>query len=157
MKKWILAVFSLLMVVIVSSCKKDDLDPISGFNSKLDINVIAMEGLSGLAEVRGVLSREYILTTDTSTDPVTDFYVDTFAINGNGHSQNFHFNTPSNATKCNVQVKILISDEIKATSAKIGAIIYSRDKSALLSDENVTLSGTNTSTFNSKIYAVDLK
>ncbi|GEM_PF-6422130 len=155
MKKWILAALSVLIVVIVSSCKKDELVNSDGYKYHIEINSITLHELTEATPVKGSFQRKYKIKTDTSVVPITRIYTNAFDITLNGQTQDFYFNNPEGAISCEFDVKVEILEGGAAGNATISSLTVSEDKSVIFKEENITLIGRNTDFFNTPVYNIE--
>lgn len=133
------------------ACGKKELDPITGYNSEIQINSIDLSNVSlGTTGVMGYLKREYLIATDTT--PVTEKYIDSFEVVSNGHNQQFHFNTSSKAIKCDMQVTIKVLGGT-ASSVTASSFFYYKDKATAFAATPLGFSGSGSS-FSSAIHTV---
>lgn len=137
--------------LVLASCNDKDIEPVTGYNSKIEINNITLTGIGMGASVTGYLSREYIIATDTT--PLTQHYTDSFEVEGNGYNQTFHFNTPSKATTCNMQVKFKVWGST-ASTVSVASFYYYKDESTVFAKTPLEISGEGRD-FHSDILTVD--
>jgi len=140
----------LLACIAGISCNKKDIEPITGYDSRININGIRFNGIGIADGITGYLTREYLVSTDST--PVNEKYVDSFNITSNGYNQEFHFNTPSKAIKCNLQLRLRIYNG-SATSATVSELVYYKDKEIIFAETPLEMSGT-TDFFSSETHIV---
>lgn len=113
MKRVLLTIVPLATAALLSSCFKNDIEPVSGKNSSIEVKDIAFHGLAaaGFPELQGVAQFDfYVQNVDTPGAPLDHVsYRDTFDIlDATGLNQHYDFDTPEKTKtfKFNMLLKI---------------------------------------------------
>lgn len=118
----------------ILSCKKDDLPPVDGYNSKITFdNITFYNPPSVVDSIVGTVDFLFAIdTTDADLDTVA--FTEHFTIPTSPYDQEYHFNTPAKTKTANFRVTIEIYDNVNhatADSVNIASFSYKRDGTTL--------------------------
>lgn len=136
MKKTLLTWVPLVALTAFTSCFKNKSEPVSGKNSSLKIEGMALNNLVGQGNVnlRGIAKFEFrVQNVDTPGAPLdTVSFADTFLLaDPRGFDQNYDFDTPDKTKTFVFNLRILV-DQGNAQSATLKGITYKRNGTTYL-------------------------
>jgi hypothetical protein len=138
MKKNLFIVTPIIAALALTSCFKDDVDPITDKNSVLKIEGITLQNFiaNNTTSVKGVAKFEFYVANgadNTITDTVR--FADTFYVtNHEGYTQNYDFDTPEKAKVFKFNINFLIEGGGSATGITTTQLLYKRNGTTYLSD-----------------------
>lgn len=130
MKKNIL-LYALAFTVI--SCNKNELDPVTGYNSEVKLQNIQLYNLGAVSSVTGSIDFKFLLTSDTSSN-ITDSlkFTKSFPVSSLISNQQIYFNTPNKTKVASFKIKYIISGGT-ADSVHIESFTYQKDGTTFIS------------------------
>jgi hypothetical protein len=138
MKKNLFIVTPIIAALALTSCFKNDVDPVTDKNSVLKIEGITLQNFTAnnTTSVKGVAKFEFYVANgadNTITDTVR--FADTFYVtNPEGYTQNYDFDTPEKAKVFKFNINFLIEGGGSATGITASQLLYKRNGTTHLSD-----------------------
>jgi hypothetical protein len=158
MKKNLFIVTPLIAVLALTSCFKNDVDPVTDKNSLLKIEGITLQNFvaNNTTSVKGIAKFEFYVANgadNTITDTVS--FVDTFYVTSpDGYTQNYDFDTPEKARVFKFNVSFLIEGNGSATGITSTQLLYKRNGTTHL-DNPLTFSTTDNVRFTTATQTVN--
>lgn len=118
-------------VILMASCSKDDVEPVTGYNSHIQFDGIQIYNLLIADSVKGFVDFQFIVTDSTQQNDTVSFKYN-YKLNQLVSDQTVHFNTPANTTKANFKLQFVVYAG-DADSVHIDNWSYIRNNATLLS------------------------
>jgi hypothetical protein len=128
-KVWVIAG---VLLTIAASCGKKYLDPVTGYNSRLEIDALHFVNVNYVDSVEATVQFSFLVNKDTTSIPDTVRFTHKFLVGSLTSNERVDFNTPQHAVRGSFRMIIQLFGG-GADSVRIGNFNYRHNGNHLLS------------------------
>jgi hypothetical protein len=137
MKK--IGVFAALLLTIAASCGKKYLDPVTGYNSRLELDALHFVNVNYVDSIEATVQFSFLVNKDSASIPDTVRFTHKFRVESLTSNERVDFNTPEHTVRSSFRMIFQLFGG-GADSVRIGNFSYRQNGNNLLS-RPVTFTG----------------